>query len=920
MDVRSKLKQRITEVTQQQGIMDNHLTANFLAEELGVKRNTASCHLNSLVKNNVLLKVNTRPVIFFDKSALEKNCGISLRNEYESLQQLLDAVEVKVDIFDHVIGSNGSLYAPIRQLKSAAQYPPNGLPVLLTGPTGVGKSFLAQQYFKYCVQAGYIGKGKRLVTLNCAEYADNPELLASILFGYKKGTFTGAEADKQGLFFEADNSMIFLDEVHRLDAKGQEKLFSFLDRQAITPLGETNKPYHVNVRFICATTENINSSFLRTFIRRIPVQVIIPSLSERRRDEREDLIVDFYQKEAKKIKHRILLNSQVVDFLDSKSFTSNVGQLKNTVTLSVANALTKRHDGQKEIDVKLANLPKNIFNMANNHDEKVTLTCNDILTIIPEHPRLQISQARIQRDKQIIQTTVRQCINDFEKYSNVRKMHEAVIAEISSLCEQLVYPRNVDRGGTPFSFFKEVLDYEIPRLENDQGLKLLGNSIIVFTYYFFNKQYEYRGAYKKDLKTIETMIDYFKPAEDNIVRFVEELLQVVNLKLDMEVDNIDRLFIYVYLNSIKYEAHERPIRAIILAHGYSTASSIADVVNKMFGEQIFDALDMPVDISVKQIGNELTDYIENYSIEKGLLLLVDMGSLEGITKYINREVNFSIGIINKVSTEMALDVANHIQAKKGLENILQVVNQLSSPKMKIIYPQENKKRLIITSCITGLGTAERIKDLLEESMPQHKDLIINAYEFDRIRQEPFIKNLRSVYNVLVIIGTADPGVDDVPYIPLEDLISGKKIDVLGKILTKGKSRVEVEPLNLKLIRNFSLERVLNSITILDVHTVMGNVETFIKSYEALSRNNLANPTKMAVYVHVSCLIERLIRNTPIDTYNFIEEGQKDIRQTESFENIKRAFSVIEEIYSVKIPESEVGYIYDIVIQSASISI
>lgn len=918
-DIEKNVKKRITTVTKEQGITNNRLTANLLAEQLNVKRNTVSHHLNLLVKNNTLLKVNTRPVIFFDKNELEKQFQTSLSNEYESLETLKAAAGMKTDVFDSVIGSDGSLYAPIKQLKAAAKYPHTGLPVLLTGPTGAGKSFLAQQYFRFCVKAGYIAENKKLITLNCAEYADNPELLSSILFGYKKGTFTGANVDKQGLFSEANDSMIFLDEVHRLDAKGQEKLFSFLDDQMITPLGETNNSYKVNARFICATTENINSSFLRTFIRRIPVQVMIPSLSDRSREERESLILNFYYAEAKKIDCDINLNRQVIDFLSSKLFANNVGQLKNAVTLSIANALTKQKNDQLALDVKLANLPQNVFNSTSSYDGKTAISCNDILSISPTHAPLTSPKTKSENDDSLIYSSVIRCIYSYREGLDHDKLKKSVVSEIGSLCDRLVYQKKINRGGIPLSFFKEILDFEIPKLESDFGLKLLGNSIIIFTHYFFNRQHESQRFSKKNDKILQNLVRKFEPQEDNVVKFVDKLLQVVSLKLDMKTSNTDLFFVYMYLASIKYEAHRRPIRALVLAHGYSTASSIADVVNKMFGEQIFDALDMAVDVSAKQIGSELTDYIKSYTIEEGLLLLVDMGSLEGITKFIDKEVEFPIGIINNVSTQMALDVANQIQRKQSLEDILHNINKIKQPKMKILYPQENKKNLIVASCVTGIGTAERIKSLLDESIPSHYNLIINAYEFSRISEGSFLKNLKSVYNVLAIIGTTNPFVKDVPYISLEDLISGKKIDFLGDILKDKDATLDVEQLNHNLMRNFSLERVLNSVTILDVHTVMENVDTFLTSYESLSGQKLSNPVRMAIYVHVSCLIERLIRNTPIETYKFVENNEKDIRQTESFKNIHQAFSVIEKMYSVSIPETEIGYIYDIVTQNTSIT-
>ena len=91
---------------------------------------------------------------------------------------------------------------------------------------------------KVSQQEGVINKGAHFVVLNCADYANSPELLSSVLFGYKKGAFTGAYTDKIGLVDQADNGYLFLDEVHRLSRKSQEKLFVLLDSGKFYPLGE----------------------------------------------------------------------------------------------------------------------------------------------------------------------------------------------------------------------------------------------------------------------------------------------------------------------------------------------------------------------------------------------------------------------------------------------------------------------------------------------------------------------------------------------------------------------------------------------------------------------------------------------------------------------------------------------------------
>lgn len=140
-----------------------------------------------------------------------------------------------------MIGHEASLKESIEQIKTALFYPDGGLPVLLTGESGTGKSFLVNIVYQYCLEHDLLPENAPFVTLNCAQYADNPELLTSNLFGYVSGAYTGATQDKVGAFEAADGGLLFLDEVHRLSPEGQEKLFTYLDQGIIYRMGETNQ-------------------------------------------------------------------------------------------------------------------------------------------------------------------------------------------------------------------------------------------------------------------------------------------------------------------------------------------------------------------------------------------------------------------------------------------------------------------------------------------------------------------------------------------------------------------------------------------------------------------------------------------------------------------------------------------------------
>lgn len=114
----------------------------------------------------------------------------------------------------------------------------------------------------------------------------NPQLLMAHIFGHIKGAFTGAGEDKEGLVDKANGGMLFLDEIHRLPPEGQEMVFYFMDTGTYSRLGETERRRTASVLLVGATTENLESAMLKTFIRRIPIIIHLPTF-ERRSTQRK---------------------------------------------------------------------------------------------------------------------------------------------------------------------------------------------------------------------------------------------------------------------------------------------------------------------------------------------------------------------------------------------------------------------------------------------------------------------------------------------------------------------------------------------------------------------------------------------------------------------------------------------------------
>lgn len=192
-----------------------------------------------------------------------------------------------MDYFNTIIGQSPALDSLIRSARLVAS---TDVTVLLKGETGTGKEILATAIQKQSPRAN-----KAFITLNCAALPES--LIESELFGHRKGAFTGAISNTQGLLQAADGGTLFLDEINSLPIAIQAKLLRFLESGECLAVGDVN-PYKVDVRVIAATNADINQQidageFRRDLYYRLNVVPLeLPSLAQRT-DDIEHLIKHF---------------------------------------------------------------------------------------------------------------------------------------------------------------------------------------------------------------------------------------------------------------------------------------------------------------------------------------------------------------------------------------------------------------------------------------------------------------------------------------------------------------------------------------------------------------------------------------------------------------------------------------------------
>ena len=211
--------------------------------------------------------------------------------------------------------------------------------VLIQGETGTGKELIARVIH-------YNGplKEKPFVSENCGALSEN--LLESELFGHVKGAFTGAIADKKGLFEQANGGTIFLDEIGEMSPVMQVKLLRVLQERQVRPVGGS-RTVNVDVRLIASTNRNLeeevrNGSFREDLFYRINVfPITLPPLRERREDI-PLLAAHFLKKFAKKLKRRaVRLTPQAMDLFSRFNWPGNIRELQNEIERALTLAGTR---------------------------------------------------------------------------------------------------------------------------------------------------------------------------------------------------------------------------------------------------------------------------------------------------------------------------------------------------------------------------------------------------------------------------------------------------------------------------------------------------------------------------------------------------------------------------------------------------
>jgi transcriptional regulatory protein LevR/transcriptional regulator with AAA-type ATPase domain len=875
------------------------VSANEISLAINVDRANVSRYLNRLYEEKKIAKLEGRPVLFHsDKSEPQQ---ISVIDGDSSL--------------DRIAAIQSSMQTPIQQAKAAILYPPKGIHTLILGETGVGKSMFAELMYQFAKESGAVRENAPFIRFNCADYAENSQLLVSQIFGVKKGAYTGADKDREGLISKADGGFLFLDEVHRLSPQGQEMLFTFIDKGLFRPLGDTEKTLSAEVRIIAATTEQPQSYLLNTFTRRIPMLIELPNLKARDLTERYYLIELFIKQESRRIGKSIYAEKNSIIAFLLYDCPNNIGQLKSDIQLTCA---------------------KSFVNYKAKKADSILITSSDL----PQHVRKGMMQIQEHRDSiefllKSKSPTIRFSLNQEQSYEEVNDIqlnedfYDIIERKLESLKnsgmknEEISYAINLDIE----AHFKKYLG-DIPNRMQSKDLSKLINSeimtaaeeVLKFAEQRLQRKYDekiYIGLalhlhgfverIKKGVKIYHPKLNMIRVDYPEGFMAAMEAAKILDgtFNIHTPLDEIGYIAMFLSPKPVEISRHEKSsVGILVMMHGNSTASSMAEVCNAMIGVNHAMALDMPISMNPKVMYEFAKEKVIQLDTGRGVLLLVDMGSLTSFGQMLQEETGIIVKTIEMTSTPMVIDACR--KAVLG-RDIHYIYDSLRTPVIHHVGEgsQEHigKTGIIITACFTGEGASERLKHIIEESLRTETVEIVPLNIMNKKEFINKVEQLREKHKILAIASTIDIEIDEIPFITAAQVLAGSGIDKIKDIL-------ETESNYQKIAKS------LNKHIKLDSERLVENLRDVLTAMEHRLGLYIKEEVKIGIVLHMCFLLDKLKAG---GKETFFEELQDFVKQYgKELAIVRSCLEGLGAQYEVRIGEHEEAYICRMLLSNGDI--
>src|SRR3989440_5328855 len=748
--------------------------AGFSAEDVadfaGVDRTNASRDLNMLAQEGKIERIPGRPVLFVAKMPSKEplqEAGSNGNRHLPGRVEYVHEVEYRPDVplqvtqepgkppavvasvhvgavvtsFETLIGGDEGLKVAIQQAKAAMLYPPRGLPTLLCGPSGVGKTTFARLMHVFALELRALPSDAPFISFNCADYANNPQLLMAHLFGVVRGAYTGAERDREGLVEQAHRGILFLDEVHRLPPEGQEMLFYLMDRERFRRMGDVRERQS-SLLLLAATTEDPNTALLPTLRRRIPMSINLPGLQERTIMERYELLRAFFTTECSSIGAHIHVSPQALRALLLYECPGNIGQLRTDVQLACAWAyLEYRTGNHTELNIHMGVLPDHV-RRGLLHTVELHRALETVLHLSEATPLFTptgLSLDGLLLAAQDLYRTIDSHLgmvqhSELEEHEMNRLLH----LDIQYYFQRFADEVSAGKQGSATNLVDErigVLSRRIVQYAEERLARTFPEKLALVLAMHLTSTLERISQGRSIAEPAIQSVRFTYPIEYEVARMA--LLQFRSaLGVSLPESETDVLAVLLANADALLSSEQSTVGIVVAAHGHGIASGLAELANTLVGVNSVRWVELSLEQSPVELLGPVSDLVRLADQGGGVLLLVDFASLLSLGELVTGQTGVQVRTVPGVSAPLVVDAVRRAQ-RPGHLTLEQLAASLAfsrgvgergkseaSRARRPVLPGEiqakegqdgsdadsgvsHTPRVILSLCLTGFGSAAK---------------------------------------------------------------------------------------------------------------------------------------------------------------------------------------------------------------------
>ncbi|MGD0708137.1 MAG: PRD domain-containing protein [Anaerolineaceae bacterium] len=800
------------------------VTTQYLAEALGIIRTNVSSQLNELVEEDRVTKSSSRPVLYKIKAQEEIN---------------------EDQCFENLVGVNGSLRRPIQIAKAAIIYPEKSLNTLIIGAPGTGKTFLAMIMHRYAIAAGVIPEDSPFIVFDCKDHQNDEAKLMAELFG---------ETGDGGCFAETGQGVLHIDNAQLLSTCMRNKFCSIVEEYQ----HHDGEPLTKISPIVIVACDSSNKAACDDYAKNLPIVIELPSLADRPMEERLALIQSFFTLEAARAKRTMTISAELLRCLLLYDCVLNIKQLKGDIKRACALAYFREHDSTDEcLEVFMSDFEpyvrKGFLNYQDHREE--------IEQIIPADYSYAFSEFAME-----MSAIDRAKLKSSNMYAEVDRRADALL-ERGMTNEEVGILLTAEYEAFFRQYWKEVSQHVVNK---EQLANLVDARTINLVETFVNDVSEKlrvifppsvfyglclhvdsiaKGKSSHQILTKRQMSEIVEKHQTKYalaLQFATEIEKAFSITLPVEEAFIITLFLC--FEDPTAETTAKPVILIALL-GDNVATSIAGTVNQIVKQNNTFSFEVPFEHQPAETYKSLYDYVKKIDQGKGIVALYDMEFLCAFFETIEAETGIEIRTVQLPMSMVGIECARKAAVADNVDNLYQsIVNSLQ----QYGKPMD---RVIVTLCTTGEGGAQELKKYIEKhgDIRDMKVIPLSIADFEQLREN--LRMLQEQAIVYCIVGTNDPKLFSIPFIPISDVlgVDPSELPEVLRFKNRDKSRINFDEV-------FTyLGEQLEHVEIKKLRKMLPQIIDQIND----EITHMSLDTEVGLLMHIACYLNRVNGKEPI---------------------------------------------------------